>query len=356
MAAQYATARTSRPRNRQEFAGSSGAESRQRSSSFQSQETPLVVQRRDITFADVGPGRVQIAITVTNTGPGRTGWVPALIQAAPFGAFVDWQMLTLIPVPPLGPGESTVLSTEAERVASNPLGLPDRVSPGRLLTALGLSDQKRATPVAASGGPKRPEPRSQARAAEATGKRLARELSSAGPGTTITRAISQLAETPLQPRKLPASPFDLLTGPDTYWAGNLNVFIGETDVERHMAKALRIVPGRTNAAMFIVGDGNGPEWYRFDLVGLGRDWEGGIFDPIHAVTLARGAREGMPIEPGTWTMLRRRSMLLLALKPPPVCDLGNVEVHVTQRSTQKTAVVEFSFDPRTAGPGCYLVE
>ena len=32
-----------------------------------------------------------------------------------------------------------------------------------------------------------------------------------------------------------------------------------------------------------------------------------------------------------------------------------VEVHVCQRSTQQTAVVEFTFDSRAAGPGCYVV-
>ena len=41
---------------------------------------------------------------------------------------------------------------------------------------------------------------------------------------------------------------------------------------------------------------------------------------------------------------------------PPVVVRADVEVHVTQRSTRKTAVVEFSFDPRAVGPGCYVVD
>ncbi len=47
--------------------------------------------------------------------------------------------------------------------------------------------------------------------------------------------------------------------------------------------------------------------------------------------------------------------MLLAMCPPEGCRQGNVEVHVTQRSTGKTAIVEFSFDAAAAGPGCYVV-
>ena len=302
MAASSTAERVSRIAIREGFDQVSSAERQNTVPSFESQATQLVVRRRDIEFTDVGPGRVEISITVTNAGLNRSQMAPAIIQAAPFGAFVDWRHLTVLRVPPLDPGESTVLRAEAERVVPLPLGSPDRVSPGRILTALG--------------------------------------------------AVEKPAR---QSQQLPTSVFDLLTGRETYWAGNLNVFIGGTAVERHVAKALRIVPGRTNAAMFVVGD-SGPEWYRFDLVGLGADWEGAIFDPMSARSLARGLCDGERIEPGSWRSLQARSMLLLALRPPAGCTYGSIEVHVTQRSTQKTAVVEFSFDRRASGPGCYVVE
>jgi hypothetical protein len=318
-----------------------------RVTSSQRQSSQLVVGRRDIEFTDVGPRRVRISITVTNLGRNRSRPAPAFIQAAPFGAFVNWQPLTVLTVPPLDPGESTVLQTEAARVVPLPLGSPIRVPPGRILTALGFNDtQPRSSSGAAGRSPA--AARNDGRSAQGSSKLDMRGVFA----DALTRAIEKPAQ---KSQQLPASLFDLLTGRDTYWAGNLNVFIGGTDVERHVAKALRIVPGRTNAAMFVVGDG-GPECYRFDLVGLTPDWEGAIFDPMNARSLALGPRDGERIEPGSWRSLRARSMLLLALKPPMGCVEGNVQVHVTQRSTQKTAVVEFSFDPRASGPGCYMVE
>jgi hypothetical protein len=48
-------------------------------------------------------------------------------------------------------------------------------------------------------------------------------------------------------------------------------------------------------------------------------------------------------------------MFLLALCPPADCTAAALEVHVTQRSTGQSAVVEFSLDPNAAGPGCYVV-
>jgi hypothetical protein len=280
-------------------------------SSPDGQGAQLVVRRRDIEFTELRPGRVQIAISVMNGGLHRSPLTTARIQVAPFGAFVDWKPLMQLEVQPMDPGESTVLRTDAERVFPRPLGPPDRVPPRRLLTALDFDEEQ----------PAGRDPASRAR-----------------------------------PRTLSASPFDLLTGRETYWAGNLNIFVGGTDVERHAAKALRIVPGRTNVAMFVVGDRGGAESYRFDLKGLDVEWEGAIFDPMHARSLAYGLRDGKQIETGSWHTLPGRSMLLLALKPPMRSDVGGIEVHVTQQSTQKTAVVEFSFDARALGPGCYVVE
>jgi len=159
------------------------------------QEARLIVRRQDIEFTDVGPGRVEITITVTNDGSRRSPRALAVLQAAPLGAFVDWRPLTVLRVPALETGESAVLRTEADRMIPKPSCPPHRRPPARLLTALDFGE----------GEP---------------GKRVA---------------------SPSVRPKLPPSPIDLLTGPSTYWAGNLNVFVGGQAVERHMAKALSYV-------------------------------------------------------------------------------------------------------------------
>jgi hypothetical protein len=269
----------------------------------------LTVRRSDIEFIDVEPGWVEIWITVRNTGSIPSGWTPAIVHSAPLGAFVAWQPRAILRVPPLQPGESAALRTRAARPMPKPLGPPDRLPPAALLTALGFDDRRRG---GASRGP----------------------------------AVQQQ-------QVLPPSPLDLLTGPGTYWAGNLNVFVRRQAVERHAAMSLRILAGRTNVAMFVVGDRDS---YRFDLVGIGSEWNAQILDAMSAATISRGFHDGTPIELGTWTPVRGPSLLFLVVQPPAGCREGGLEVHVTQQSTGKTAVVEFSFDPRAAGPGCYVVE
>ena len=104
--------------------------------------------------------------------------------------------------------------------------------------------------------------------------------------------------------------------------------------------------------MFMVG---GQDSYRFDLLGLDSKWETALFDLMSAPSLSRGLSHGSVIDLGTWVPMHGTSIVFMALRPPANCREANVEVHVTQRSTQQTAVVEFSFDPRAAGPGCYVV-
>jgi hypothetical protein len=45
----------------------------------------------------------------------------------------------------------------------------------------------------------------------------------------------------------------------------------------------------------------------------------------------------------------------LLVNPLPDAVDGAVEVHVRQRSSSKTAVVEFTLSARAAGPGCYVL-
>jgi hypothetical protein len=48
-------------------------------------------------------------------------------------------------------------------------------------------------------------------------------------------------------------------------------------------------------------------------------------------------------------------MVMLATHPPVNCQAGNLEVHVTRKSSGKTAIVEFDLDPSAQGTGCYFV-
>jgi hypothetical protein len=266
----------------------------------------LAVRRQDIEFRDIASGRVEIAVTVTNAAPSRSRMDTAVLTAAPFGAFVPWRPLAVLTVPPLDPGESVVLTTEARRLMPAPLGPPGSVPPDRVLKALLPEGDEQTSRVALPGSR----------------------------------------------RTLPVSPFDLVSGGETYWAGNLNVFIGGKSVERHQAKALRIMPEKTNLAMFVLGSGS--DFYRFDLTGLEPRWEAALYGD--ALAAWAGRRKGTEIELGEWISFNRTSILMLALRPPSGCREGAVEVHVTRRSTGESAVVEFTFDPRACGPGCYVVD
>jgi hypothetical protein len=270
----------------------------------------LHLERTDIRFADLGPGRVGIEVTVWNHGEERSTPTPAFLMAAPLGAFVPWRPLTVLPVPALEPGESFVLRTEARRPAVAPLGPPDRVPPRRLLTALGAEDDR--------------------------------------PDTAALRARGRKAPAGV----LPADLMDLLRQPsNVYWAGNLNVFVGTRAVERHMAQALRVYPGRVNLAMFVLG-GTGRDAYRFHVIGEGEDWGATLHDMTDGQSFALDVRRFPPVVEDRWLDGRGQRMMLLALRPPRDCAAGSVEVHVAQRSSGQSAVVEFSLDPNAAGPEC----
>jgi len=224
------------------------------------------------------------------------------VQAAPLGAFVPWRPLAMLPVPALGPGEDFALRTEAPRPAPAPLGPPDRVPPRRLLTALMTPDD-------------RPQPQATA---------------------------------------LPPDLAELLGHRNVYWAGNLNVFVGNRAVERHAALALRIYPGRANLAMFVVGSGR-PDAYRFHTVSTGEDWGARLYDMTDGQTLRLDVKRQAPVEEERWVETPGQRMFFVALTPPADCGAGSVEVHVTQRSTAREAVVEFGLDPSASGPGCFVL-
>jgi hypothetical protein len=270
----------------------------------------LRLERGDVTFHNVNRERVRLEVTVRNFGDDPSEPTHAVLMAAPFGAFVPWRPLALLPVPAIRPGGSFVLRTNAVRVVPTPLGPPDRVPPRQLLTALGAEDDR--------------------------------------PGKTSAPPLPGAA-----PAVLPADLLDLMGRPGVHWAGNLNVFIGGQAVERHLAQALRIYPGRVNLAMFVVGSGR--DAYRFYLIGEGEDWKATLFDITDGHSLVLDVKRWPPVEPGAWIQAPHQRLMMLALSPPKGCGNGTVEVHVEQRSTGHSAVVEFSLDPNAAGPGCYVV-
>jgi hypothetical protein len=97
------------------------------------------LSRTDIDSFNIGD-RMIIDIKVTNSGAEPAPAGMALVQAAPFGAFVPWRPLAALPVPPLAPGDEYRLQTHAFADRPTPLGDPGRVPPRQLLTALGMFD------------------------------------------------------------------------------------------------------------------------------------------------------------------------------------------------------------------------
>src|SRR5437899_13074334 len=114
---------------------------------FSTYEAELRVERTDISFGDVAGDRVRIRVNVHNEGLGRSRPTTMRLESAPFGAFVPWRPLAVLPVPALEPGESLELSTDVPRPRPAPLGVFDRIPPRRLLTAVSSPDQ----PSAGSG-------------------------------------------------------------------------------------------------------------------------------------------------------------------------------------------------------------
>jgi len=289
----------------------------------------LCVERTDISFQDLTGDRVRIEVTVHNAGAGRSRPTSVRLESAPLGAFVPWQALTTLSVPALEPRESRELSTEVARPRPAPLGDFNRIPPKRLLTAVSASDQPSPRPGAGvmavlnllrTGQPARPAPGS----------------------VTASRA------------SLAPDLWDLLGRGQPHWAGNINVFVGACPVERHLARALRVYPGRTNLAMFVVGGPGRRDAYTFGLAGVTPDWKAALYDVTNASTLLVDSWDAC-IQEAQWVDAERGLLVMLATQPPAGCRVGNVEVHVTRRSCGTTAVVEFNLDPSAQGTGCYFV-
>jgi hypothetical protein len=286
------------------------------------------VERRDISFYDVGTDRVRIDVTVRNESGRQSGPTVLVLQAAPLGAFLPWQPLTTLAVPALEPGESIELSTDVSRPRPTPLGDFANVPPRKLLTAVSPGDH-----------PSRP-------AASRTGTVL-RSLLGVRP-----RRSEGLADADKTPQ-LPPDLFELLGRSNPHWAGNINVFVGRKAVERHQAQALRVYPGRTNLAFFFVGTGR--DGYAFHLNGGGAAWNAALYDQTSDQSVLIDRESDSAVRQSEWVQTSRPLWMILGIWPPEGCQQRSLEVHVTQRSTGETAIVEFSLDPTAAGPGCYVV-
>jgi hypothetical protein len=279
----------------------------------------------DINFFNVAPDRVQLEVTVWNAGEKFSRAANAFVMAAPLGAFVPWKPVTLLPLPALAPGQSHTLRTEIPRTLAKPLGPPDQVPPQRLLTALDSEDD-------------RP---SQASAPGRWGV------------LGLMRAVRQRPGD-LAGTGLPGDVFELLGRGSPHFAGNFNIFVLGKAVERHLAQAVRIYPGKTNMAMFVVG-ARGHDSYAFHLDGDGADWDARIYDFTHRSACAASVTRADALAEKEWIDVVDQRVMMLALCPPKGCGRGKVNVNVEQRSSGKTAVVEFSLDPSAAGPGCFVV-
>jgi hypothetical protein len=264
----------------------------------------LRIEREDIAFSSRSPKRLAVSLTITNIGLQPTARTFAVVRSAPLGAFVPWQPLDVVDIPSLEPGEAVVEWKDYAISPARALGGMDKIPPERVLTALGLGEPEEARKPTSNFG-------------------LAMDLMA------------------------------LVGQGGVHWAGNLNLFFPGHDVERHVAQALRIYPGRVNLAMFIVGSWIEEE-YRFALTGHATAWNARLYDTLRGQPIVAGATETEALDEGTW-MRPSTGMLLLAVEPPADAQQGAVNVHVRQRSSQREAVVEFTMDASAAGPGCYVL-
>ncbi len=274
----------------------------------------LRVDREDIVFFNTAADRVRIEITVHNTSAVRSTRTPMRVQVAAFGAFLPWRPLKTLSIPPIAPHGRLVAAIEArpdDPVTAGSEGTP----PQTLLTAIGAEEP----------------PRDRRTDGDRTFDPIA--------------AILGRRES-MRQRRAFASP--QWTG--LQWAGNINVFLGPSAVERHMARALRVHAGSRNGAVFTVG---GPDVYAFELLGDGPAWGAELYD-FGRFDVSAGMTPEQRIV-GEFETRSSRGHVLLVMTPPAYASEGNVVVQVEQRSTSRVALVEFDLDANAVGPGCYTL-
>lgn len=300
-------------------------------------EAELTLDPSDISFHDLNRDTVIIQVKVRNDAEHRSVPTAVRLESALFGAFVPGRPLAILSVPSLEPGESRVLSIEAARSHPSSLGSFNRVPPRRMLTALNASPQGAA-----------PQQRGGIAAAISQFLQRSRETTPANKTEVVSKS------TPARIPFLAPDLWEFFGREQPHWAGNINVFMGNREVERHCAKELRIYAGRTNLTIFDVGDPRKPDAYAFELKGLTSDWKAALYDMTGRHNFVFDPSD-TPVQEKKWLEVPTGfALMTLAIRPPLVCEDGNVQVHVTRRSSQKTAVVEFNLNPTAQGPGCYV--
>ncbi len=278
------------------------------------------LERRDISFHNSAPDRVSISVTLRNPSVRCTEPTSLTLQAAPFGAFVPWRDLTTLDVRSLQPGETITLETEAFTPKTQVLGDFSQVPPAKLVTALAGDDDAERRPTS----------------------------------NPIMDLVRGWRNRTASKNDLPTDPLAMLCRPGVHWAGNLNVLMNGVAVERHMAQALRIYPGRTNLAMFFVGSDSVHSDYSFELGGTATGWDCMLYDMVGRASLLE-LNADQQIEQAKPVRLNGSSVIVLGMEPPKSCLEGTLDVNVTQLSTGQKAVVEFSLDATAAGPGCFTL-
>lgn len=273
----------------------------------------LRADRTDISFQNVTPDLVRVDVHVTNDG---SLWSPATevaLRSAGLGAFLPWQPLMTLAVPPLPPRTSATVSGTAWVPQPAPVAAPEECwsMPAHLLREFAEN---------------------AAREAREEAEREARRALRRPPPVVATDALA------------------LLGRGGTHWAGNIDILMRGKAAERHMARALRVYPGKTNAAAFYVGDRK--DGYRFELSGDVEEWKAELINMSHATSMKPGMA---PVVPPSEFQEFTNGTFYLVMRPPQDAERGDVSIHVTRQSDGKEAVVEFSLDSRAAGAGCYKI-
>jgi len=343
----------------------------------------LCVEREDIEFHNVAPDRLRIEVTVHNRLDVASRPETMRLQFAAFGAFVPWTPLQELRVPRIRAGGSRLVSTEVMIRENGSLVAIDgraRSADRPYSAALRELDRDRAVLRVI-----RRDKQFRSMSVWQVMARIVQEQ--LGEGVSVRKALS---DTEAAERlklnvlnRIRAKVFfdymefsrstagvlgapgaeahrqDPNTGRSVHWIGNINVLIGDKDVERHMAQALRIYPGVANRCVFFLGDKAG-ESYSFELKGPGAEWvtKLSMLERPWGFRYFAGGYEGpwKQIQPGDWLGVEPRGQIGIEISPPGDATEGGLSIEVCRKSDKRGAVVEFDFSESAAGTGCYTVD
>ena len=97
-----------------------------------------------------------------------------------------------------------------------------------------------------------------------------------------------------------------------------------------------------------------PDAFAFEIAGANPEWKAALHDVTHGKRSPVGSSSG-PIRETQWAQTNGQLLIMLVTRPPVGREEGNLAVHATRQSCQRTAVVEFNLDPAVQGTGCDVV-